>query len=118
DAAFIVDEAHATGVFGKNGEGIVAQENLKDKVFARVITFGKTWGLHGAAVLGSSILKNYLINFARSFIYTTALPPGIYSQIQENIKNLTPENQASLFELIKYFNSKKKEAGQFDFLMS
>lgn len=74
DAQLIVDEAHATGVVGKHGEGAVCALGLQDKVFARVHTFGKALGCHGAAVVGSAMLKQYLINFARPFIYTTALP--------------------------------------------
>ncbi|HVA98155.1 MAG TPA: pyridoxal phosphate-dependent aminotransferase family protein [Bacteroidia bacterium] len=73
-AHLIVDEAHATGIFGKKGEGKVVELNLQKKVFARVHTFGKALGCHGAIVLGNHLLRNYLINFARSFIYTTALP--------------------------------------------
>ncbi len=69
NAKVIVDEAHAIGVFGK---GLINQQGLDDKVFARVITFGKALGTHGAIVLGSRLLRDYLINFARSFIYTTA----------------------------------------------
>lgn len=71
----IVDEAHATGVFGAGGQGFVQETGLEDRVFARVITFGKALGAHGAAVLGNNTLRDYLINFARSFIYTTGLPP-------------------------------------------
>lgn len=71
----IVDEAHALGVFGSKGEGLVQSLGLHNDVFARVVTFGKGLGCHGAAVLGSSALKEYLTNFARSFIYTTGLPP-------------------------------------------
>ncbi len=70
----IVDEAHATGVIGDKGEGLVQHLKLTSYVFARVHTFGKACGCHGAVVLGSSMLIQYLINFARSFIYTTALP--------------------------------------------
>ena len=69
----ILDEAHATGVLGKNGEGLAQSLNLESKIFARVHTFGKAMGCHGAIVLGSEDLRQYLINFARSFIYTTAL---------------------------------------------
>ena len=71
----LVDEAHAVGVHGKKGEGLIPEYDLEDKVFARIITFGKAFGAHGAAVLGSTPLRNYLINFSRSFIFTTALPP-------------------------------------------
>lgn len=71
----VVDEAHAVGVFGEQGEGKVQELGLENEVFARIITFGKSLGAHGAAILGNDLLKKYLVNFARSFIYTTALPP-------------------------------------------
>ncbi len=71
----IIDEAHAVGVFGENGVGKVQELHIEDAVFARIITFGKAIGCHGAAILGSQNLKAYLVNFCRSFIYTTALPP-------------------------------------------
>ncbi|GAB3707120.1 pyridoxal phosphate-dependent aminotransferase family protein [Spirosoma flavus] len=74
-ANLIVDEAHATGIYGPTGEGLVVALGLQDRVLARVHTFGKGLGVHGAAVVGPAALRNYLINFARSFIYTTALPP-------------------------------------------
>jgi 8-amino-7-oxononanoate synthase len=70
-AALIVDEAHAVGLYSK---GLVCELGLQERVFARVVTFGKALGGHGAIVLGSHNLRNYLINFARSFIYTTAAP--------------------------------------------
>ncbi len=72
DAALIVDEAHATGIFGPSGEGLVAGLQLEPDVFARVVTFGKALGCHGAIVLGPMPLRDYLVNFARSFIYSTA----------------------------------------------
>ena len=73
-AHLIVDEAHATGIFGNKGRGLVCQLELEDEVFARIVTFGKAIGTHGAIILGSKQLRTYLINFARSFIYTTAAP--------------------------------------------
>ena len=72
NANVILDEAHATGVLGKNGEGLAQSLNIESKIFARVHTFGKAMGCHGAIVIGSEDLRQYLINFARSFIYTTA----------------------------------------------
>ncbi|MEP3208973.1 MAG: pyridoxal phosphate-dependent aminotransferase family protein [Maribacter sp.] len=71
----IIDEAHAIGVLGKKGKGLVQDLNIEKKIFARIITFGKALGCHGAAILGQKPLIDYLVNFARSFIYTTALPP-------------------------------------------
>ena len=70
-ANLIVDEAHAVGLYGT---GIVTQLDLQNRVFARTVTFGKALGCHGAIILGSKLLRQYLINFARSFIYTTAAP--------------------------------------------
>jgi len=80
-AHLIVDEAHATGVVGTKGEGLVQHLELQAQCFARVHTFGKAVGCHGAVVLGSSHLRDYLINFSRSFIYTTALPPTAMAAI-------------------------------------
>jgi 8-amino-7-oxononanoate synthase len=68
-ANLIVDEAHAVGLYPA---GLIPELGLQNRVFARVVTFGKALGCHGAIVLGSSLLRQYLINFARSFIYTTA----------------------------------------------
>jgi len=74
DAKLIVDEAHAIGICGPNGQGLVVEKNLIRHVFAQVSTFGKALGVQGAIVLGGKILKKALHNFATSFIYTTALP--------------------------------------------
>ncbi|MBI2968403.1 MAG: 8-amino-7-oxononanoate synthase [Bacteroidetes bacterium] len=73
-ASLIVDEAHATGVCGKKGEGRVGELNIGENIFARIHTFGKALGCFGAIVLGSRTLVDYLVNYARTFIYTTALP--------------------------------------------
>ncbi|MBL4625757.1 MAG: pyridoxal phosphate-dependent aminotransferase family protein [Flavobacteriales bacterium] len=78
----IVDEAHATGLFGEKGEGRSVELNIQDEVFARVHTYGKALGCHGAVVLGSNVLRDYLINFSRSFIYTTALPMSSINTIK------------------------------------
>jgi 8-amino-7-oxononanoate synthase len=80
-AALIVDEAHATGVIGEKGEGLVQKLKLQKKCFARIHTFGKACGAHGAIVLGSEKLKRYLINFSRQFIYSTALPASSVAAI-------------------------------------
>lgn len=102
-AILIVDEAHATGVFGDKGEGLVSKYHLTSEVFACTYTFGKAIGLHGAAITGSNTLRNYLINNARSFIYTTALPPHTYLQIQDAYKALPMAGRTKLFQLINYF---------------
>lgn len=103
----IVDEAHAIGVFGTKGEGLIQQLGLANKVFARIVTFGKALGCHGAAVLGSLALKEYLINFSRSFIYTTALPPHALATIQFAYKEIkeNPNPCKALQENINCFTS-------------
>lgn len=105
NAYLVIDEAHALGVFGENGEGLVQQLNLQDNVFARIMTFGKALGCHGAAILGSEQLKNYLINFARSFIYTTGLSPHSVATILVAYQHLAKSEQerATLFQNIHFF---------------
>lgn len=106
NAYLIVDEAHAVGVFGKDGKGIIHGREIVENVFARVITFGKAYGFHGAAILGSKELINFLVNFSRPFIYTTALPPYEYSKIATRIKrNDIRERQVKLHKNIQYFRS-------------
>ena len=107
NANLIVDEAHATGVFGVNGSGLVNAFELEDKVFARIHTFGKAMGCHGAIVLGSETLRNYLINYARSFIFTTALPIASLANIQCAYEFMTESNFDSLplHNLIKRFKN-------------
>ena len=86
DAHLIVDEAHATGVIGKRGEGLVQDLDLQNDCFARIHTFGKALGCHGAVILGSQTLRNYLINFCRPFIYSTAIPPASVAAIKASYK--------------------------------
>ncbi|MES2799217.1 MAG: aminotransferase class I/II-fold pyridoxal phosphate-dependent enzyme [Bacteroidota bacterium] len=105
-AYLIVDEAHSAGVFGKQGRGLVDELELGEKVFARLITFGKAYGSHGAVILGSDDLKQYLINFARSFIYSTALPPESYERIVQMVNYAElPQLQAQLQNNIALFRS-------------
>ena len=107
-ASLIVDEAHATGVFGKCGEGKVVELGLENEVFARLHTFGKALGCHGAIVLGSTTLRSYLINFARSFIYTTALPFHSLISISCAYDRLSSNNEerAESTRRISYFKKK------------
>lgn len=105
----VIDEAHALGVFGNHGEGLLQSQGLQDKVFARIMTFGKGLGCHGAAILGSQELKNYLVNFARSFIYTTGLSPHSVATILIAYQNLISEKEAieKLKNNIQFFNQEK-----------
>jgi 8-amino-7-oxononanoate synthase len=82
NAALCIDEAHAGGVSGENGSGLCDAAGITPQVFARLFTYGKAFGCHGAAIVGSAVLRNYLINFSRAFIYTTALPAHSLVAIQ------------------------------------
>jgi 8-amino-7-oxononanoate synthase len=109
----VIDEAHALGVFGEKGEGLIQDLQLQDQVFARIITFGKGLGCHGAAILGSHQLKSYLVNFTRSFIYTTALSPHSVVTILIAYQHLEIEKNAikQLKNNIQYFNQQKIQLG-------
>jgi 8-amino-7-oxononanoate synthase len=105
NAHLVIDEAHATGVYGNQGVGLVQGEELN--IFARIITFGKALGCHGAVILGSEKLKEYLVNFARSFIYTTGLPPHSLATILWSYQEMRQaKRQEILIKNIKFF---KKE---------
>ena len=111
DAKIIIDEAHSTGLYGEHGSGKLCASGLEKHIFARVHTFGKAMGVHGAAVCGSQELIDYLINFARPFIYTTALPlhslfsiDAAFDHLSENI-SLQQESKDKIF----YFNSLFKQ---------
>ena len=112
-AYLVVDEAHALGVFGNQGQGLAQQLQLQDKIFARLVTFGKGLGCHGAAILGSPELNQYLVNFARSFIYTTGLSPHAVATIYQAYQLLSqsPAEQEKLRANIQFFNQEKLQLG-------
>ena len=85
-AELIVDEAHATGVLGPQGLGLVAAAGATNRVLAVVHTCGKALAGMGAFVLCSNVFKQYLVNHARSFIFSTALPPYLAAQARAAIR--------------------------------
>ena len=103
DALLVVDEAHAMGVLGEKGRG------LCDTAFAKIVTFGKGLGCYGAAVLGSRVLCDVLINISRTFIYTTALPPALYETIGAMYDRLPhlDDRRSRIQVLISHFSSSK-----------
>ncbi len=109
----VIDEAHALGVFGEHGQGSVQCSNVQDHIFARIVTFGKGLGCHGAAIVGATELKNYLVNFARSFIYTTGLSPHSVATILIAYQHLQSEKEAihQLKANIQFFNQQKIQLG-------
>lgn len=107
-AFLMVDEAHALGVFGEKGEGLVQALGLGERVFARIVTFGKAMGCHGAALLSSNEVKTYTVNFARSFIYTTAMSLQSVAQIASAYRYVSEtESREKLHRNISYFKAHK-----------
>ncbi|WP_196895929.1 aminotransferase class I/II-fold pyridoxal phosphate-dependent enzyme [Aureivirga marina] len=108
----IVDEAHSTGIYSENGKGFVDFLGLNDKIFARIHTFGKAIGCHGAVILGTKNLTDFLINFSRSFIYTTAMSAHSLLTIKESFEEL--KKTTAIEELkykIQFFKETIKEFG-------
>ena len=107
DAILIVDEAHSTGLFGENGSGLVCALGLEKRIPIRIHTFSKAMGCHGAVVVGLQELRPYLINFARPFIYTTAMSLHSLVSINESYIFLAQNSdfQNIVVENIKLFNS-------------
>ncbi|GGG32587.1 aminotransferase class I/II-fold pyridoxal phosphate-dependent enzyme [Hymenobacter glacieicola] len=108
----VVDEAHTNGLYGPQGEGLVTALGLENDVFARVLTFGKALGSQGAAVVGATLLRDYLLNFSRPFIYTTALAPHSVATLAaayEVLPNLSAERE-QLFRLSDYLKARLNAA--------
>ena len=116
-AYLILDEAHSIGVVGDSGGGL-AQE-LSSEVFARIVTFGKALGCHGAAILGSEKLKQYLVNFSRSLIYTTGLPPHSLATILLSYQEIKESNRHHILRKnIEFFREEISRLGLKPFFIS
>ena len=120
DAGLIVDEAHATGVFGPHGAGRIAELKLEKYCLARIHTFGKAIGAHGAAILCSDDLKNFLINYCRPFIFSTALPFHTLATIHCAYKLLQQVDgkREKLFHLIQTFKEHHQTKKGFELIES
>ncbi|OGS45569.1 MAG: 8-amino-7-oxononanoate synthase [Elusimicrobia bacterium RIFOXYD2_FULL_34_15] len=113
NSQIMVDEAHATGIYGKNGSGIVEEEDLSDKIDYIMGTFSKALGSFGAYFAASKKVTDYLINSCRSFIYSTALPPSV---IACNISGIDlikkePFRRKNLLENVEFFRNKLEKRG-------
>ena len=108
NALLIVDEAHAVGVYGDEGAGLVAQHNLQSDIFAVIFTYGKAMGRHGAIVAGSDVLRDYLINYCRPFIYSTAPSPESVCALTHAYENMRAAEQSrqTLRDNIRYFKKR------------
>ena len=115
----MVDDAHATGVLGSNGKGTIEHFGIDNPNIIQMGTLGKALGCFGAYVAGSRKLIDYLINKARSFIYTTSLPPSVCAASIAAIDIIEDEPQLrqNLWDRIKFFRSSLVNAG-FDIMNS
>lgn len=89
-AYLIVDEAHAFGIFGW---GLVSLYHLQQQVFATVVTYGKAMGCHGAAILGSQLLRQTIINFGSPFIYSTSASLAQWIAIEHGYDFLAEQHE-------------------------
>ncbi len=113
DAGLILDEAHATGVHGPAGRGLAAQEGIAHQAVAMVHTCGKALGSAGAFVCGSSVLQSHLVNSARTFLFSTALPPYLAGQICAALRLAAEmdEQRQSLLENARWLRQVMRDAG-------
>ena len=113
EAHLIIDEAHTTGWLGDQGTGFTCLEKLEQQVLARVHTFGKALGVQGGCVAGPAWLIDYLVNFARPFIYTTAMPLYSLAAIKSAFLYLdaNPELVDKLFNNIDHFGETLSKLG-------
>ena len=104
-ALLMLDEAHAAGVIGANGRGLAAEENASEDVDIQMGTLSKAFGASGGYICGSRDLIEWLINRARSFIYSTALPPAIAAAATAAVDFLSsPEGEKRRLLLWKRIN--------------
>lgn len=114
EAMLLVDEAHATGVFGERGRGLAAHLEGRENVIT-LRTCGKALGCEGALVCAARVVRDFLVNRARGFIFSTAPSPLIASAVREALRILTdePERRDSLMALIAFAERALAPAGVF-----
>jgi len=107
DCLLMVDEAHATGVFGANGGGIIEEDGVAGRVDVAMGTFGKALGSYGAYVAASRTMIDFLVNRARTFIYSTGLPPAVIgaSLAAITIIRQEPQLRRDLFARVACFKA-------------
>ena len=116
-AYLVVDEAHSTGVYGERGGGLVQDLGLENQVWARLLTLGKAMGRQGAFWLVDQPLKSFLVNYARSLIYSTAPSPAEVGHITQAMiwaQERGPGARAQLAERIQFFRDTAQKLGVLD----
>jgi glycine C-acetyltransferase/8-amino-7-oxononanoate synthase len=113
DFMLMVDEAHATGIYGDQGSGVIEEDKVSDDVDIAMGTFGKALGSYGAYVAASQQMIDYLVNRARSFIYSTALPPSVVgaSLAAVHLVKSEPKLRQDLHEKVAFFKKQLRKNG-------
>lgn len=113
NAILVVDEAHATGCIGPGGRGVLAEADIKYEATLSMSTLSKALGSFGAFITGPALVKEYLINVARNFIFTTALPPAVIaaSQAAVHVLEQHPSLVAQLQENAAFFRAGLQDIG-------
>jgi len=113
DAHIMLDDAHGTGIFGEKGTGVEELFGLSGKMDTHMATFGKALGSFGAFALADDIVIDFLINRARTFMYTTALPiPSLAASLAAlNLIKNNPSFKDELWQNIGYMRKKLLQAG-------
>jgi 8-amino-7-oxononanoate synthase len=109
----VVDEAHAVGIFGERGSGLIEESGLDANAFLSVNTAGKALGAAGAFVAGPEWAVDYLIQRARTFVFSTAAPPALAAAIDESldIVDAEPERRETLHARARYLRRLLRSAG-------
>jgi 7-keto-8-aminopelargonate synthetase-like enzyme len=113
DAAVVVDEAHATGTLGPQGRGIAVSLGIEEEMLAVVHTCGKALASAGAFVCGSATVRDFLINRARSFVFSTAMPPYMAGQTRAAVELVrdAEEERGYLHEIADFLRAELSAAG-------
>ena len=109
DTLLIIDESHSFGIYGPNGKGLVAQEKLRSDRIVLVVPLGKSAGIAGAFIAGHPVIIETLVQFARPYIYSTAMPFSMAEALRISLKLIESAGQQrqQLQENIDYFSSAK-----------
>lgn len=116
DCLLMVDEAHATGLYGGNGGGIIEEEGVAPHVDIAMGTFGKALGSYGAYVAGTKQMMAFLVNRARSFIYSTGLPPAVIGASLAAVEIIKRDDtlRKEVFDKVNFFKTALHAAGLTD----
>jgi 8-amino-7-oxononanoate synthase len=113
DFLLMVDEAHATGLYGENGSGIIEEDKVSDEVDIAMGTFGKALGSYGAYAAASREIVSFLVNKARTFIYSTALPPAVIGATLAALYlvRAEPQLRLDLHQKVAFFKKQLRKNG-------